>query len=236
MLPALAFNDANTTDTDDVNLIRDHYAAVAPKVLEFNRLGKSSSFKAKTTTFLASGLTIAATSKSRIYFEREDLQGVGLNIPINGYSQIETEASRFQIYGGNEAFLSTSGNYKTCAAGSSVFFRLDNNKLLGICASMLGGNSHLPILNSARTLQLKHKKISFFNLFRLLLNQIDIVAGNANLLEKLAFDDRVYRLSAGLICPNLLLQEEPICGRSPQVIPTAIRIDPHEPIPSSRLI
>jgi len=215
MIPALAFNDAITEMTSDVNVISDHYAAVTPTLNAFSLFEDRKLFKAKRTSIMVKSLLVAATSKSAIYFEREDEEIFALNIPINGLVKTETDGYEFLIRGGNHAFLSTPGKHKTFASGSGVLFRLDKEKLLCVCLSMIGGNSHHPALNNPRALQLEYKKISFFQHFRLLLSQIDIAGGNAGLLEKLAFDDRVYRLAAGLICPDLLLVDEPVSGRRP---------------------
>ena len=123
MIPALAFNDANTKMTNDANLISDHYAAVTPTLNEFSLLEGKKLFKAKKTNIKVKNILVAATSKSAIYFEREDAEIFGLNIPINGLVTTETDGKKFIFHGGADAFLSTPGKHKTTASGSGVFFR-----------------------------------------------------------------------------------------------------------------
>ena len=129
MIPALAFNDANTKMTNDANLISDHYAAVTPTLNGFSLLEGKKLFKAKKTNIKVKNILVAATSKSAIYFEREDAEIFGLNIPINGLVTTETDGKKFIFHGGADAFLSTPGKHKTTASGSGVFFRLDKTPL-----------------------------------------------------------------------------------------------------------
>ena len=217
MIPALAFNDTMATILDNVRLLGDHLEAVVPKVKEFSHFNKEGTFQSKTSAIAINRLVINVASHNGLYIERENTQNFDLVIPIEGYVKAKIDGVSYDIAGGHNALISSSHRHKSVSVGSNIIIRLDQQKLDATCASMNGVDSEPSLWAGNSALQLKLKDISFLKLFQTLLNQIDIFGGNPKLLEKLAFDDRVYRLSAGLVYPNLLLSGEPVSGRRPQV-------------------
>lgn len=216
MIPALAFNDAKEPSTNNIQLLGDKVAAALPKVKEFTFSDKKEKFTSKSSAITINGLEINASSHNGVYIERENPLHFDLVIPIDGYVKAKIDCVGYAVVGGSTALISSSECHTSISAGSNIVIRLNQPKLDATYASMIAGDAEPAVIGSARILKMEYKKLSFFNLFRTLMNQIDCANGNPTLLAKLAFEDRLYRLSAGLIYPELLLSDEPVNGRRPQ--------------------
>lgn len=213
MIPALAFNDSRSTSTDEVNLLGDHLEAVLPKVMEFSKAYKGERFASKASAITMNGLIITTTSHTGTYLERKDSLNLDLIIPIEGHIEAEIDDFSAEVIGGLTALLRNSERYSSKSVGNTVVIRLDTGRLEATSASMRAGKSKPLAKTCSRLLPVEVGAMSFFNLFRILLNQIDCANGDPKILEKLGFDDRVYRLTAGLISPNLLLSSDSTDGR-----------------------
>ena len=217
MIPALAFNDARSKMSTQFKLIGYRYEKALPVIKEFGHIGEQKNFRAKSSIVMLKDLTIRATSHTETYFERDKAETLELVIPIEGDVVAQTSGCWQRCYGGKTALLMSAETHKSRGKGSILAVSLDKEKLAAVYSSMLAGRSRTQISRDLCILPLELNGVSFFNLLTFLVKQIDIVGGDSKLLEKLAFDDRVYRLSAGLIYPHLLLSDEPISGRRPQV-------------------
>ena len=224
MIPALAFNEARSEITDQINKLGDHYAAIVPRLLECSKISNGVKFQSKVSSIFMNKLIISASSHSGTYINREDPNGYDLVIPVEGSFASERGGSRHVVNAGETCLLATFENARNEISGSNVIIRLDQQRLKATCASMIADNCQLPDSEGSRTLQLQYKNTSLFNLFRSLLSQIDCVDCNPKHLEKLAFDDRIYRLSAVLIYPKLLLSDELASGRRPHFSPKINRL------------
>ena len=216
MLPALAFNDAKAAIVNSMQLVADYYAAVAPKMNDFFKLSNAE-FRAKACTLKIGDLVVHTSSHTGRCLERIDANTCSLVIPIEGYNKNECSGAEHTAYGGSSALFLISNKRRSTSEGSSITIRLDVRTLAETFGFMFPNNKKTVSLENSRTLPTEVRDFSFLTHFRLLLNQIDYVNGDLKALEKLAFDDRVYRLSAGLIYPALLLSDESISGRCPKV-------------------
>jgi len=217
MIPALAFNDSRTAIEREVNRIGDYLAILTPNVREFSKLANGHEFFSKVTSSLINGLRVSCVSHSSAYFVRDDQKGYELVIPIEGCVHYQIKRNIFDVYGGSSAFLSSSETRRSFVEGSCLIFSLDKTKLQFVCGSMREGSCNRLTAIESRVLPVEMANISFLSLFKTLVSQIDITNGNSTLLEKLSFDDRIYRLSAALIYPDVLLSDEPVKGKCPQV-------------------
>ncbi len=217
MIPALAFNDANVAISDDAQVLRDHLATVVPKVNDFAVFNGSEKFLSKASAIRVNGLVVNVASHNGVFLEREIPEMFDLVIPMEGYTKGKADGKTYEAIGGSTALLANSERHHSASVGSKAVIHLNHRRLYSVAAAMLAENSRPLTTTGSRLLPIEVAKISFLNLFRTLLSQIDYSNNNIPLLEKLAFDDRIYRLSAGLIFPNLLLSDELGSGRRPQV-------------------
>ncbi len=217
MIPALAFNNLNANLTSEINMIGDHLERFTPKLSAFSSPHKRYEFRSKTSAVTINGLVINALSHNGFYLEREHPENLEIVIPFDGFIKAFIGGVHFELSAGSNALLKVSDGHKSNSEGSNIVIRLDKKKFDATFLSILAKNRKSPKLDHSRSLPMQFKNVSFFTLFKILMNQIDNAACNPDLLQKLAFDDRVYRLAVGLTYPESLLSDEPISGRRPQV-------------------
>ena len=207
--PKLEFNDATSKTLTDVTSVSDTVAAIIPKIDAFSPLNGNGDFWLKMSSVDVNGLRLLAYAQSGIYFERENFVGANLIIPTDGMSRTEIGGVGYDFRGGASAFFSAEEpNKRRCVLNSSgVDMRLDIDRLNSTCSSLMGLDYKGKINLQTRTPALVDDKIPFHRLFQIVYQKIDAVGGDATILRKLSLDDSLYRLSVGLLHPDVFLSQ-----------------------------
>jgi AraC-like DNA-binding protein len=209
VLAKLVFNDETCFASTDIRAVGDVVAGIVPKIEAFSSLAGISDFHLKMASVEMHDLRLLSYAQTGIYFERKDFIGGNLIIPTRGQSQTEIGEETFHFKGGETAFFSgEEPRQRHCFLNDSgVDIRLDIERLNSTCASMMGLEPRQRMNLSTRTPILQSGGIPFFDLFEGIFHQINAVNGKRNVLDKLALDDSIYRLSVGLLHPTLFQDE-----------------------------
>ena len=225
MLPTLAFNDAKADLSSDPRIATGEPTAFDLNIHEFRRMKNDEDFLYKISLMTINDLKLTASASNGIYFERGNIPGVELMLPLEsreGYVEVDGYRSCFEP--GGKAFFHGFGEKKQSTMGSGVAINFTLEKLNATCAALLGMDDKPRISTKAQTPSLQVGDISFLQLFKSLFQQIDATGANPKLLEKLTLDDSFYRLCVGLLYPNMFLTDETRNERRPFVRPEIARL------------
>lgn len=212
---ALAFRDARSGVATDVLAVGDRLAATLPRLNAFSATGPREEFRFKTADVDVNGLLVSAYAQSGSYLERDAARGFELTIPLQGRGHTIADGLRHDVIAGENAFLSAAETRKTVPAASAVRISLDPETLNATCATILGADYRERIAARTRTPDLTIGDISFFTLFKSVFAQIDGVGDHPDILGKLALDDALYRLCAGLLYPRMFSSDETLPAKRP---------------------
>lgn len=208
MVPTLAFNDATSSIWTNVVATGDKVAAMLPKLNSFSSLSGDKNFELKMSSVVINGLAMLSYSHNGVCFERDDCNGFDLVIPIDGENYTEVDGKKYVFNAGKNAFLSSFEKRRSTIMKSGVNIRLDPQRIIDTCAAMMGIDSKHRIDFNTRTPSLQRDGIPFLMLFNSVFSQIDSVAGDTNILQKIAADDAIYRLALGLIHADTFLVDD----------------------------
>ena len=205
MLPALAFNETRSDHHVDQDSIFKAHDETFPRCFDLHSLAGKNEIAFKSSNIDINGVRLSAIAKTPISLERSAEFGNDLWIPISGYGVIETAAENFRYDGAHSAFLGSTGERRLHASTlSAVCIQLDHNRLNATHAAMAGLKTAVALATHARVLPLEIKGVSFRTLFQQIFENIDALGGNPQALEQLTMDDSIYRLSVGLLQPEIL--------------------------------
>ena len=214
---SLAFNELFSVTSTDVLAAGDRISAMLTGINAFSPLSNETEFFFKTSQIQINGLRLSAIAHSGVYFERSDCRGLDLIIPIEGRNFTEIDGVEYAFNAGETAFLCAREIRHSTVTKSGVNIRLDLERINETCSAMMGFDHKNRVDFNTRTPSLQRDGVAFPTLFKSVFSQIDAVEGNTKILNKLAIDDALYRLCAGLIHTEIFLVDDKHYGKEPHV-------------------
>ena len=208
MIPALAFNNRTTLPVHDVVEVRDRLDALMPKTMEFAVLGDRTDFVSKKACLTLGDMTLVALSHTPYQLDRSGCVHPEVWLPLSGRLVSSDGRSRFE-YGDRLAYFCTSEvrNIRTTTT-SALGLRFDLRRLNAVHAAMIGAPSTQDVSTKTRLFALDAHGVDFLALIKNQLRQIDQLQANAAVLQRLGMEDALYRLTVGMLHPDLLLPRD----------------------------
>lgn len=224
MIPALAFGDLNATVFTDVRTIAASDTTSYLGMREIRETNKATGFEFTNTYLEINKVIVGAWSSNGVFFERFIDPACELILPLEGEGIVESGGSRNFFHPKEKAFVHTYQQKKQATTGSGLTINLNCEQLNKTCATLLGFEEKKIISSNPQTPSLRVGDLSFLDLFRSLCFQIDAADANPKILQKLALDDSFYRLSVGLLFPEIFLTDETRNGKHPYTRPELAKL------------
>lgn len=208
MLPPLAFSDATVSVSNDVRATEQLFSGAFRKLDHFSPVNDERDFQFKMAAIKINDITLITSSSNGIQFEAEDLPTLDLIFPLQGGGVTEMSGARYEYQANTSALVAICEKQRTLNTGSGVALRYDIGRLQRTFSSMMGVDDRHKVSINPRLISLLSSGVAFPQLFKSLFSQIEAASTDPYILEKLAIDDAFYRLSAGLLYPEILLKDE----------------------------
>ena len=223
MLAALAFNDADTpimSAQETGECISNAFR----KLITFSPFNDEEKFQSKSSFIRINGLCLSAVSANGYILETENDRNITLVLPLTKENCTTIEGVHYSYSAGHTGFFAICEKQKTITLGSSMAIHFKPDKALSTYQAITGSKDIHVLPKTSQVTSLDISNICFLEIFKTLFAQIDAVRVDINMLGKLAIDDSLYRLSATLICPEILLLDDIRHGKRPYVRPELNRL------------
>lgn len=208
-LSRLLFGDTQALVQRNFQALADQSSHVAPTG-NFDSAAKDNVIH-KGVIFALPGLVFNHSINSHL-IAQTDLTQYGLSLMLYGQSRVvlpQQQSCAAILY---DALLSppyTILRFETSPSQltSSLHITFDLKRLNRISLAMQGGNGIPMVHTHLRTVKLQHGHLNLRQLFYRLTQEIDGFARDAELLRAAGFEDRVYRLLAMTLQPEIFLKD-----------------------------
>jgi len=207
MLPPLIFGNHQSSIETDINRFRDRIGNFCNTVTTLDSSIADKHFQHKSSHVEMNDLGLTATASTPLQLATGDTDAQIISIAFNSCAKTSVNGSTHQWHAGHNAFYS-AGEKRSGDAGyiSMLNIRPNLDRLKITASTMLGGseafeNSH----QESRPIELVSHGINFDAMIRHVCATVDNTNLSPGMLEKLGFDDVIYRMTAMMLAPSLFI-------------------------------
>lgn len=206
----MVFGGGHAYVNNDINLLCDLIADVAPTLKTYESIAPHSTFYHRSASIEVQDLSLAATVCSPVAYEVSEDDHIYFFMPLHGKSHATT-GKEHQISQSGANFYLTPGHSRKGFTGevSMLQAALNPKRLQSTALTMFGPRFRKQIddrLCNTHVLPMKVAHLHFDHLITNICKTIDDCALDANTLNAVGFDDIFYRAIVSIAFPDLLLQ------------------------------
>lgn len=207
MLPPLIFGNNRATTETNLNRFRDSIGQFCNTMTTMESTIADKDFRQKTSHVEINDLALTATASTPLALATDDTNAQLISVALNSSASTMVNGQSHQWHAGQTAFYS-AGEKRSGSAGhvSLLNIRPNMDRLKHTAATMSGGSSafenrHL----SSRPIALSSHGVNFDRMIRHSCAAMDSLQLCPSTLQKLGFDDVLYRISAMMLAPDLFI-------------------------------
>lgn len=208
MLPPLIFGNNRSTTETDLNRFRDSVAQFCNTISTMESTVGDSAFRQKNYHLSINDLALTATASTPLHLATEDTNAQVISIALNSKANTLVNGQTHEWQAGRSAFYS-AGEKRSGTAGHVSLLNIRPNmaRLQRTAESMLGSdNTHfIQDTHRSRPIALASHGVNFDRMIRHSCAAMESLNLCPTTLEKLGFDDVIYRITAMMLSPDLFL-------------------------------
>lgn len=208
MLPPLIFGNNRSSTETDLNRFRDSIGQFCNTISTMESTVGDSAFRQKNYHLSINDLALTATASTPLHLATEDTNAQVISIALNSKANTLVNGQTHEWQAGRSAFYS-AGEKRSGTAGHVSLLNIRPNmaRLQRTAESMLGNDNTQFIQNThrSRPIALASHGVSFDRMIRHSCAAMESLNLCPTTLEKLGFDDVIYRITAMMLSPDLFL-------------------------------
>lgn len=208
MLPPLIFGNNRSTTETDLNRFRDDIGQFCNTITTMESTVGDSSFRQKNYHLSINDLALTATASTPLHLATEDTDAQVISFVFNSNASTTVNGQTHEWQAGRSAFYA-AGEKRSGTAGTISLLNIRPNmaRLQRTAERMLGSanNEFTHSTYRSRPIGLTSHGVNFDRMIRHSCAAMESLNLCSTTLAKLGFDDVIYRITAMMLSPDLLL-------------------------------